>query len=258
HSFGGVVSSLAPLSIGVPLIILPRFQPAAFLATIQKHNIAVRVPWPSGFFIFVTEEGMAEYDLSSLRNILLGAAPVSTELILDTGEKLRKRGAKDLEITQAFRLTEITYVINILQVRSRIGSIGILLPNQEARLVDEDENDVNEGERGELWIRGDNIMKGYLHNEEATRNAITPDGWFKRGNIATRDSEDFYAIADRKKELIKRGKAFPPAELEALLISHPDVADSGVIDIFLSPKRQSSQEFTMRQSEIPSPSISFL
>ncbi|KAF9519442.1 hypothetical protein BS47DRAFT_1288509, partial [Hydnum rufescens UP504] len=81
--------------------------------------------------------------------------------------------------------------------------IGILLPNQEARLVDEDENDVNESERGELWIRGDNIMKGYLHNEEATRNAITPDGWFKRGDIATRDSEGFYAIADRKKELIK-------------------------------------------------------
>ncbi|KAF9504142.1 hypothetical protein BS47DRAFT_1355509, partial [Hydnum rufescens UP504] len=94
----------------------------------------------------------AEYDLSSLRNILLGAALVSTELILDTGEKLRKRGAKDLEITQPFGLTEIT---------------------------------------------------GYLHNEEATRNAITPDGWFKRGDIATRDSEGFYAIVDRKKELIK-------------------------------------------------------
>ncbi|KAF9518840.1 hypothetical protein BS47DRAFT_1338044, partial [Hydnum rufescens UP504] len=166
----------------------------------------------------------AEYDLSSLRNILLGAAPVSTKLILDPREKLRKKGGKYLEITQAFGLTETTYVFNIFKLGSfidaptiipinsavthilppelsvkKVECISTLLPNQEARLVDEDENDVNEGERGELWIRGDNLMKWAMSRLDIYGWV----DWFKRGDIATRDSEDFYAIVDRKKELIK-------------------------------------------------------
>lgn len=98
----------------------------------------------------------------------------------------------------------------------KVGSVGLLLPSQEARLVDDDENDVKPGERGELWIRGPNIMKyakssvrstlrssreltivcvrGYLYNAEATKNSITPDGWFKSGDIATRDSEGFLYV----------------------------------------------------------------
>ena len=196
-----------------------------------------------------------DYNLSSLRNIILGAAPVSTELILDTRAKLRAKGAKDLEITQVWSLLfhlscilSIPTVTNFSGVRSyrddvsklfasrpvinhytrrasthilppelsvkKVGSVGLLLPNQEARLVDEGENDVKPGDRGELWIRGPNIMKyanlsvhgipslikreltdccirGYLHNAEATKNSITPDGWFKTGDIATRDSEGF-------------------------------------------------------------------
>ncbi|KAF8326387.1 uncharacterized protein EI90DRAFT_2930282 [Cantharellus anzutake] len=235
HVFGGVVISFAPLSIGVPLVILPRFQPQTFLSTIQTFRITGMYLAPPVLLFMNKHPMVSKYDLSSLRNILLGAAPVSTELILQTREKLRAMGAKHLEITQAFGLTETTATTHILPPErsvEKVGSIGILLPNQEARLVGEDGTDAAEGERGELWIRGDNIMKGYLYNPEATANSITPDGWFKTGDIATRDNEGFYKIVDRKKELIKyKGWQVPPAELEALLVSHPEIADSGVIGV---------------------------
>jgi 4-coumarate--CoA ligase len=88
----------------------------------------------------------------------------------------------------------------------KVGSIGILLPNLEARLVASDEDDIIDaapGEPGELWVRGPTVMKGYLNNPSATACAITADGWFKTGDIATRDADGYYKIVDRKKELIK-------------------------------------------------------
>lgn len=84
-----------------------------------------------------------------------------------------------------------------------MGSIGRMLPNLEARLIGEDDFDVTEGERGELWLRGPTIMKGYHNNPTATRDSITSDGWFKTGDVAMIDSEHFFYIVDRKKELIK-------------------------------------------------------
>jgi 4-coumarate--CoA ligase len=88
----------------------------------------------------------------------------------------------------------------------KVGSVGILLPNLEARLIASDEDNIIDaapGERGELWVRGPTVMKGYLNNPSATANSITTDGWFKTGDIATRDEEGYYQIVDRKKELIK-------------------------------------------------------
>jgi acyl-CoA synthetase (AMP-forming)/AMP-acid ligase II len=115
-----------------------------------------------------------------------------------------------------------------------MGSIGILLPNLEARLVTDEngEVDAEEGQPGELWLRGPSVMKGYLNNKAATEAAITPDGWFKTGDIATRDAEGFYYIVDRRKELIKyKGFQVPPAELESVLLTHPDIADAAVIGV---------------------------
>jgi len=118
-------------------------------------------------------------------------------------------------------------------VRKR-GSSGRLIPNLQARLVDENERDVPPGPeiRGELWVRGPNVMKGYLNNPTATKNSITPDGWFKTGDIAVMDEEGFFSIVDRKKELIKyKGFQVPPADLEAVLLSRPDILDAAVIGV---------------------------
>jgi len=114
--------------------------------------------------------------------------------------------------------------------------VGLLLPNLEARLVIDGEGDGNVdakvGEPGELWIRGPTVMKGYLNNVAATKDCITHDKWFKTGDIAIRDPEGYFYIIDRRKELIKyKGFQVPPAELESVLLTHPDVADVAVIGV---------------------------
>lgn len=116
-------------------------------------------------------------------------------------------------------MTETSPATHLLPAKDclrKIGSIGILLPNLEARLVANDENDIADaapgerGERGELWVRGPTVMKGCLNNPIATANSITTDGWFKTGDIAARDEEGYYMIVDRKKELIKYKVSYSP------------------------------------------------
>jgi acyl-CoA synthetase (AMP-forming)/AMP-acid ligase II len=116
---------------------------------------------------------------------------------------------------------------------NRPGSIGQPLPLTECRLVDpESGEDVAPGERGELWIRGPQVMAGYLNNEEATRATIDEDGWLHTGDIAVVDEDGFFTIVDRLKELIKyKGYQVAPAELEALIVNHPKVTDVAVIGV---------------------------
>jgi acyl-CoA synthetase (AMP-forming)/AMP-acid ligase II len=113
------------------------------------------------------------------------------------------------------------------------GSIGALIPNTEARLVDpKTGEDVDEGEEGEIWIRGPQVMRGYLNNDEATGETLVGDGWIRTGDIGRVDENGFFYIVDRLKELIKyKGHQVPPAELEAVLVSHPKVKDAGVIGV---------------------------
>jgi len=118
------------------------------------------------------------------------------------------------------------------------GTVGRLMPNMEARLVDDSGRDVPKGSQGELWVKGSNVMKGYLNNPEATQNTITQDGWLKTGDIAVIDEDGFCQIVDRKKELIKvKGFQVPPAELEALLLQNPNLLDAGVIGVFSSEQQ---------------------
>ena len=113
------------------------------------------------------------------------------------------------------------------------GSVGALVPNTEARLVDpETGEDVAEGGEGEIWVRGPQVMKGYLNNEQATRETLLEDGWLRTGDIGRVDENGFFYVVDRLKELIKyKGYQVPPAELEAVLVSHPRVKDAGVIGV---------------------------
>jgi acyl-CoA synthetase (AMP-forming)/AMP-acid ligase II len=116
---------------------------------------------------------------------------------------------------------------------ARSGSIGVLVPNTQARLVDPESGaDVGRGEPGELWLRGPQVMKGYLNDPAATSECIDSDGWFHTGDIGRVDDEDHWYITDRLKELIKyKGFQVAPAELEAVLLAHPDIADAAVIGI---------------------------
>ena len=114
-----------------------------------------------------------------------------------------------------------------------IGSVGRMLPNQTAKYMSPEEEEVPVGEIGELWIKGPNIFKGYLNNPEGTRNALTPDGYFKTGDVGYQDKDSNFFITDRVKELIKyKGFQVPPAELEGLLASHEKVNDVAVIGVY--------------------------
>ncbi|MFL5907467.1 MAG: AMP-binding enzyme, partial [Solirubrobacterales bacterium] len=109
---------------------------------------------------------------------------------------------------------------------------GKLFPSTEMRLDGADGNDVGEGETGEIWIRGPQVMKGYLNNPKATDETLVGDGWLRSGDIGRRDENGYFFIVDRLKELIKyKGYQVPPAELEAVLVSHPKVKDAGVIPV---------------------------
>jgi acyl-CoA synthetase (AMP-forming)/AMP-acid ligase II len=138
-------------------------------------------------------------------------------------------------VIQGYGLTETSPVTHLNRPDGEIkpGTIGPPLPATECRIVDpETGEDVDEGERGELWIRGPQVMAGYLNNAEATAATLDADGWLHTGDIATCDGDGFYSIVDRLKELIKyKGFQVPPAELEALMITHPAVADVAVIGV---------------------------
>jgi acyl-CoA synthetase (AMP-forming)/AMP-acid ligase II len=139
------------------------------------------------------------------------------------------------KVVQGYGLTETSPVTHVIRPdgENKAGTIGPPLANTECRLVDpETGEDVAEGERGELWIRGPQVMKGYLNNPEATAATVDADGWLHTGDVGVVDSDGFFAIVDRLKELIKyKGFQVAPAELEALIITHPEVADVAVIGI---------------------------
>ena len=131
-------------------------------------------------------------------------------------------------------MTELSPVSHVTPVSAaRAGGSGLAVPNTECRIVDiETGDDKPAGEEGELWIRGPQVMKGYLNNAEATAETITPEGWLRTGDIAIIDADGYMFIVDRLKELIKyKGFQVAPAEIEATLVSHPGIADAAVIGL---------------------------
>lgn len=150
-----------------------------------------------------------EHDLRTLKLLFSGAAPLGGPLVEAVQKRLASVGA-DVQITQGYGLTETSPTTHVLPPNEslrKVGTIGQILPNLESRLVtgddDDDAEDVAPGQPGELWIRGPTVMKGYLNNPTATKSSITPQGWFRTGDIAVIDEEGFIMIVDRRKELIK-------------------------------------------------------
>ncbi len=133
-------------------------------------------------------------------------------------------------------MTEASPVTHLLPIDSeanKIGSIGVPIPNTEVMIIDpETEQPLKKNQNGEIWIRGPQIMKGYLNRVEATKESITEDGWYRTGDIGYVDDEGFFYAVDRIKELIKyKGMQVAPAELEALLLTHPSISDVAVIPV---------------------------
>jgi acyl-CoA synthetase (AMP-forming)/AMP-acid ligase II len=230
HIFGLQVLMNNTLRNGITCVTMPRFDLELFLRFIQDYRITHLYLVPPIVVALAKQPLVDQYDLSSVRHILSGAAP------LDGATQQAVAARLHVPVVQGYGMTETSLAIALTPPDStsvKVGATGVLIPNLEGKVVDPLTGaELGVHERGELLVRGPNIMRGYLKNPEATRITIEPDGWLHTGDIVSVDEEGYIFVVDRLKELIKyKGMQVAPAELEGVLLTHPAIADAAVIGI---------------------------
>lgn len=228
HIYGMQVLMNSGLRTGATIITMPRFDPMQFLELNAQHGCTRAFVAPPIVVFLAKHPAVEGFDLSKMETIFSGAAPLSAELAEEAAGRL------GCEVVQGYGMTELSPVTQLTTPGGyKPGSVGVTTPNTEIMIVDPLSGEsLGTDAEGELWIRGPQVMKGYLNNERATADTITDDGWLRTGDVAKVDADGHVYIVDRLKELIKyKGFQVPPAELEALLLTHPDVADAAVIGI---------------------------
>jgi 4-coumarate--CoA ligase len=208
---------------------MAKFDLERFCQIVQHHKITFAYLVPPIVLALAKHPLALKYDLSSLRMVNSGAAPLTKELI----DSLQSRFK--LPIKQGYGLSETSPTTHVQpwgDWNKSIGSVGKLLPNLSAQYLDPDGKELPIGQTGELAVKGPNVFAGYLNQPELTKAAFTADGFFRTGDIGHEDAEGNFYITDRVKELIKyKGFQVAPAELEGLLVDHPKVADAAVIGV---------------------------
>ena len=228
HIYGLVVILNAALSVGARCVCMPRFDLEQFLKTLQDYKVTRAHLVPPIVLGLAKHPLVEQFDFSHLKIIMSGAAPLDRETSDACAQRL------GVLVKQGYGMTELSPVTHINpddpeQVVP--GSIGVTIPNTECKVVDfETGETLGPGQRGELLIRGPQVMKGYLNNPEATAQTIDQEGWLHTGDISEYDKNGYFWVVDRVKELIKyKGFQVAPAELEGILLSHPAVADAAVV-----------------------------
>lgn len=268
-SRGGVVLSLLPffhiyamvcmmgagLHLGTKLVLLTRFEPNSFLKTLQDYKVT-DAPIVPPLVLFLAKHPLVDkFDLSSVVRVSSGAAPLSKEL--ETA--LVTRLPQVLKLRQGFGMTELGGASHIRPSEGKIkyGSVGRLLPNMECKVINPDTGEIlGPNKDGEICVKGPTVMKGYLNNPEATARTIDRDGWLHTGDIGHYDDDEDFFIVDRLKELIKyKGFQVPPAELEALLITHPNIDDVAVIGVPDVESGELPKAFVVRRGNVTSEEI---
>jgi 4-coumarate--CoA ligase len=228
HIYGMQVVLNCGLRIGTTVITMPRFDLEQFLELHQRYGVTRSFVAPPLVVALAKHPMVDSYDLSALRQVFSGAAPLSADLALEAGARL------GCEVVQGYGMTELSPVSHLTPPGQFVpGSVGVLVPNSEMRVVDPATGlDREPGEDGELWVRGPQVMRGYLNNAAATALTLDDEGWLHTGDIVRVDEQQHVFVVDRLKELIKyKGFQVPPAELEALLLTHPAVADAAVVGV---------------------------
>jgi long-chain acyl-CoA synthetase len=225
HIFGLNVSLGLLVMNGATGLLVDRFEPVAALRLIQEHKVTVVLGAPTMYVAWVNTPGADQYNLSSVRLAISGAAPLSVETL----ESFRELFG--VQVYEGYGLTETapTLTSNRMGGSPRPGSIGLPLPEVELRLVDEDGNDVELGDPGEIVVRGPNVFKGYWNRPDETERAFR-DGWFRTGDVAVKDEEGYLYIVDRKRDLIiVSGFNVFPSEVENALVENPEIAEAAVV-----------------------------
>jgi acyl-CoA synthetase (AMP-forming)/AMP-acid ligase II len=259
HIYGMTVLLNAALHARARLVIMPNFDLGDFLANIQNHKCTIAFIAPPVAVALAKHPLIDDYDLASLNVVMSGAAPLDAELGQAVAERLGCR------VVQGYGMSELSPVSHItpfdagaheMNASAPLSSVGWTVSNAASKIINPesgDEIDVPaEGlsETGELWFKGPNVMAGYLNNETATAETIDDDGWLHTGDLAQVDANGCVYIVDRLKELIKyKGYQVPPAELEALLLSHPAIADAAVIGVADSEGEEVPKAFVVKQSD---------
>jgi long-chain acyl-CoA synthetase len=227
HSFGQTVSMNASLKVGACLTLVPRFDPGEALATMQRDGVTHFYGVPTMYGALLHHPERESFDTSALRICITGGASMPVEVL---------RGFEDAfgaKVMEGYGLSETSPVAcsNHPDRERKAGSIGTPIEGVEMQVVDEDDNPVEQGEVGEIVIRGHNIMKGYWQRPDATAEAMR-GGWFHSGDMARTDEEGYFYIVDRKKDLIIRGGYnVYPREVEEVLYEHPKIREAAVVGV---------------------------
>jgi len=227
HSFGQTCGLNATVAGGGCLTLIPRFDPEKALEIIQRDKVTVFEGVPTMYGAMLNLENRDQYDTSTLKVCASGGAAMPGEIL---------RGFEDAfgcKVLEGYGLSETSPVasFNHPDKERKIGSIGTPIEGVEMKVVDDDGNEVPQGEIGEIVIKGHNVMKGYWNRPDATEESIK-DGWFSTGDMAKVDEDGYFFIVDRKKELIIRGGYnVYPREVEEVLYEHPAVLEAAVIGV---------------------------
>jgi acyl-CoA synthetase (AMP-forming)/AMP-acid ligase II len=228
HIYGLVVVMLLGLWSGATLVVMPRFDLEGYLDLVERHRATMLHVVPPIVVALAKGNGVGRRDLSRVRKLFSGAAPLGADVIGQCSARL------GCVVQQGYGMTEAspaTHTTSDDAATMRPGSVGMLVANTECRVVDAATGeDVEPGQQGELWIRGPQIMLGYFNRPDETRATVDAGGWLHTGDIGYADADGHFFIVDRLKELIKyKGLQIAPAELESVLLSHPAVADAAVV-----------------------------
>jgi long-chain acyl-CoA synthetase len=225
HSYGILVTIASLHAPEQPVSVLLRwFDATAFLEMIQKHRLHTAAVVPSMIQLLLSQP-LEEFDLSSLRYLGCGAAPLAPELVEELGRRV-----PHVSIRQGYGLTETAALIATNPAgHEKPGSVGLPIPGANVRIVDDSGRALPTGEAGEICVRSPAMMVGYWRAPEATAEAIR-DGWLHTGDIGYLDEDGYLFIVDRKKDLIIRGGFnVYPRDVEDVLLEHPQVVGAGVV-----------------------------
>lgn len=223
---------LCGLRAGTAILIMQKFDIVPFLELIPKYKVTIGPFVPPIVLAIAKSPVVDNYDLSSVRTVMSGAAPLGKDL-----EDAVRAKFPNAKLGQGYGMTEAGPVLAMclafakepFEIKS--GACGTVVRNAEMKIVDPDTSiSLPRNQRGEICIRGDQIMKGYLNDPESTERTIDKEGWLHTGDIGYIDDDDELFIVDRLKELIKyKGFQVAPAELEAMLLTHPNISDAAVV-----------------------------
>ncbi|KPC63048.1 AMP-dependent synthetase [Streptomyces sp. NRRL WC-3753] len=253
HIYGLTALMNAPLRLGATVVVLPRFDLEQFLAAIQNHRITSLYVAPPIVLALAKHPLVADYDLSSLKYIVSAAAPLDARLAAACSRRLGLP-----PVGQAYGMTELSPGTHVVPLDAMAdappGTVGKLIAGTEMRIVSltDPGKDLPADESGEILIRGPQIMKGYLGRPDATAAMIDEEGWLHTGDVGHVDTDGWLFVVDRVKELIKyKGFQVAPADIEALLLTHPGIADAAVIGEYNDDGNEVPHAFVVRQPAAP-------